>query len=429
MRYTDLAFNEDPVAFGIFTTGDTVTVEAFNGATGASLPLTSAIATEIGATGRFRWALSNITTPLADFSQILVIMENASGRQHDSKIVTGGFPSDLAIQRFQGAIHIDVAAGAAGTAFPLGTPENPVNNVADAKTIATANNVLSYQITGAVTINTNHDGWEFKGTDPNIDIITFAAGNSIIGATFEQLTILGDMSGKMSARDCTIGGTALTVTGIDGLFEDCGGSGTLRPAVGGVFEGLRFASRDILGTTIDFNGAQASWLAGSLIGVFTILNMTDPLAVFGTGLDAAIITFGPTNTSGVAILGGVGEFTDTSAGTAVVDNVLRGTRVDVDVSSRASSLEMQRLYSENLQMTLFFGVAGTGAPRNVAAGGISHMLVEVKAEAASDWTAPIDSYYVVFAYQSGAAATDRSASSNTAAAAPVDDTFTSVSPP
>ena len=80
-------------------------------------------------------------------------------------------------------------------------------------------------------------------------------------------------------------------------------------------------------------------------------------------------------------------------------------------------------------MTLFFAVNGTGTPRNVALGGVSHMFVEVKAEAATDWTAPVDTFYVVFAYKSGATSLDRPATSNTAAAAPVDDTFTSVPAP
>lgn len=63
------------------------------------------------------------------------------------------------------------------------------------------------------------------------------------------------------------------------------------------------------------------------------------------------------------------------------------------------------------------------AARNVAAGALSHVKVEVKSETASDWTTVIGTYYTVFAYF-GSGDIDSGAYTETKSTAPSETTFT-----
>ena len=103
-------------------------------------------------------------------------------------------------------------------------------------------------------------------------------------------------------------------------------------------------------------------------------------------------------------------------------------------SARSALLDLldvpvSRGLDRNAESIAFFADANISSTRFVPQGAISHLRVRVKADAAADWSAPVDTYFVVFSYLPGASATDRAASANTAATAPVDGTFTSTAAP
>ena len=60
-----------------FTTGNTVTISMYDLSDGSEIALDSSSCTEIGATGVFRFALSNITTYPTSFTEIVYIMDNS----------------------------------------------------------------------------------------------------------------------------------------------------------------------------------------------------------------------------------------------------------------------------------------------------------------------------------------------------------------
>lgn len=343
MRYAEAQYGEEPRAVGIFTTGASVTVVVVDSAD-TLYAVASNVATELtNMPGVFVWSASNLTAPPTGFTELIVRMtDTVSGRQHVSKIVVGGFPSDSAIRRFNGAVHIDTTgAGTAGTAFPIGTPEMPSSNVTDARTIAVAQGITKYVLNGAATIIVDHLNWTFEGIgDAGASVYTFTNAADITGSSFFQATVLGDLSGggRISAQESLIGEVGGTVIGLQGILNTVGLFGTIQPAPGGTIEGTEVASRDVIaGTTLDFNGGAATIILANVQGVFSVINNTNALGVLGAALAGALLTIAASNTSGIYILLGYGEVSDSKAGAiSYTENVLHGTTLHNVLSAVAS---------------------------------------------------------------------------------------------
>lgn len=341
MRYAEAIFSEDPVAVGIFATGDTVTVQALDLSTDSLLTLTSNVATEsVQIAGFFLWAFSNITTQPVDFTQVLVVMTNQNGRQHVAKMVTGGFPSDSAIRRYQNSVHIHTdGTGVSGTAFPVGTPDTPVDNLADARAIADARGFTKYVVRGSLTIDADHLGWVFEGEgDAAQNVLTVQAGVDVTASSFFQVTLLGDFSGggRISVQECLIGtGNPSVTVGLQGVFNTVGIFGTIRPAASGSFEALDVASRSLIpGSTIDFNGVNATVLLGGARGTFRVVNNTNALGILGVAFSGGDVVLEASNTDGIYEFFGVGEVVDSKAGaSSFVDNTVKGSRIDIATSA------------------------------------------------------------------------------------------------
>jgi hypothetical protein len=110
------------------------------------------------------------------------------------------------------AISIDVINGEAGTAWPIGSHQYPVNNLADAITIAAARNLDIFEIHGTLVIGAtdNVDGYQFVGHAGWGATITFTAGCSAHNTSYKYLELSGEvLSGNvMLIENCTV--TALT---------------------------------------------------------------------------------------------------------------------------------------------------------------------------------------------------------------------------
>jgi hypothetical protein len=110
-RYTaDEASNA--YAVGNFGTGDTVTVTVYKVFGGTLESLTTGACLEIGTTGVFRWAWSNLTTAPTAFSEYLYIMTNGVITQREA-VLFGGYPDTI----------INLIGGAAGASVVTITVE------------------------------------------------------------------------------------------------------------------------------------------------------------------------------------------------------------------------------------------------------------------------------------------------------------------
>jgi hypothetical protein len=231
-----------------------------------------------------------------------------------------------------GSVHIDVANGTAGTAFPIGTQTTPVNNVADALTIATAIGARRYRINGAITLTANHTDWSFEGNEPQQDVITVNPGVNLAGSGFIQCGILGDLSGAISADQCLFGSIGGTLTGLQGVLRECAFRGTVRPAAGGLIRGLVVASQEVGGVILDFQnpGSLTQLLVSDLVGNWMIRNANANVLIGAVQRGGTLVFEGTVLLASVNLYGyGEVVYNPSATFTVLVDRVIRGSSVQL----------------------------------------------------------------------------------------------------
>lgn len=405
-RYAEAQYGEEPIAIGIFTPGDTVTIQVLDLATDTLLAITPPANDCIESTqipGFFYWDGANLDTALTGFHQCLYVMTNAAGRTHAGKLVIGGYPSDSAIRRFQQKVWIDTVAGAAGTAFPLGTPENPVSNVIDARTIANREKLTAYNLRGAITLTAAHQNWTFYGTAPDDAIVTVQAGVSVAGAEFDRCGIRGDLTGAISCIECMIGTSGGFVTGLRGTFVTCGFDGTIRPAsTPAQIQGLDLTAQNanILnpGTILDYN-SQLCIVLGGFKGYWRLKNVVHPAAVLAMIGDGLHFTAESTVAGGVVTLLGNGEFVNQATSmTELRDYLIRGSRIDVATGTRTTQAQIlsdATPFPGGYIDAAISSVAVAGDQMNLTPTAITAIADAVLAESVGDHDAVVDSLAAV----------------------------------
>lgn len=106
---------------------------------------------------------------------------------------------------FNGVVAIDVDNGVSGTLYPKGTIGTPVNNLADAKSIASARNLTTLLLLSNFTI-TNGDNVDNLTIKSNnwLDV-TVEAGASVENTVFEKVGLYGVMGGYWNVLvDCWV---------------------------------------------------------------------------------------------------------------------------------------------------------------------------------------------------------------------------------
>jgi hypothetical protein len=116
-------------------------------------------------------------------------------------------------------VYIDMVNGVSGTLPGVGTPTNPVNNVADARAIADRDMLSAYAFVGSVSLGAvDHEAWGFRGISAEDNDILTATGASVDKSKFSGLVLTGSMSGRIDAEHCRLD----ILSGLDGIFRDCG---------------------------------------------------------------------------------------------------------------------------------------------------------------------------------------------------------------
>jgi hypothetical protein len=359
MRYATPQFGETMHAVGKFLSalpaGQIQAVLVRNLTTGASLSIASANATEIpgtafGGFATYEWSTANLTTPLTVFAELIVILrDTVTGRIQESKVVVGGYPDESALQRFGGRVHVDTVLGVPGTAYPRGTPELPVNNLANAFTIRAAFNLpkaflirsngstllLDATVNGGVFTD-----FTFEGVDPQNDIIRFSTGAGAIstaGVRLGRITAWGNFSGRVIGTECQIGLSTGNTTGLDGTFDNCtfeadGASGfSIALSIGSAFNLVGPARAGDVGlvgfgggTRIDMGAGAATMLAEGLVGFWQFVNIAggDLLAAV---LKGAQVHFSTGSGSPIIVLAGIGEIVNTVGFPLASERVVRGS--------------------------------------------------------------------------------------------------------
>ncbi len=328
-RYAESKFGEQPVVVATFLPGDTVTIEVLDLSTDTLLTLTSASCSESAVMpGIFYWSTADFQTQPTDFNQLVFRMENAAGLQRPGKIVVGGFPSDSAISRYGGQVHVNDNGNpltVPGTfEYDIGTEENPVDNFVDARTIADEIGVESYHIhgvfSGADKLAADHVGWTFTGRSPAHDFIEIDASIDVERGVFENLAVHGSFAAttdEITCETCIIGDPAGvgTTPGVRGTFRETGWRGVIQPFDGGRIQCVKGISNELFGTVWDFNSASnlTEVLVDDLVGIWKVRNMV-ALSVLGIVGKGCELELEATCVNGLYELAGHGELIDGHVG-------------------------------------------------------------------------------------------------------------------
>ena len=259
---------------------------------------------------------STITGGIFIISGIGVLDDNATS--YTSLSTDALLNKKLITEGSWNCVFIDTTNGSSGTDFPLGTPQSPVDNIADAITIAANHNLTNFHVKGTIVLPQGFDGYTFIGGKSVLtDIIVFN-GQTISNCKFEQLTLSGTATCENNQYyECMIS----NVTGICGIAYECGFSGTITlGGAGSKLLGKGISMADVP-TYIDMVGDDRH-LKMNYTGQLHIQNMTAAVtaSTISCGTEYGALVLESSCTGGAATISGQTKFTDNSTTVVVTDN-------------------------------------------------------------------------------------------------------------
>jgi hypothetical protein len=217
---------------------------------------------------------------------------------------------------FNNGVTIDVIDGVAGTTFPIGTSQEPSNNLSDARTIAESRGFSIYYIKGNITagVGANLNDFTLIGENDIQSTISILEPASAVNAEFRDCVLSGVLDGGSLARGCRI----TDVKYLRGNVQSC------------LLEGPILLTGD--GTTIimdcwsaipgnetpviDMGGEGASLALRDYDGGIELINKTGPEPV-SIDMNAGQVKLASSISSGHFVVRGVAKFTDLSTGTSI----------------------------------------------------------------------------------------------------------------
>ena len=224
----------------------------------------------------------------------------------------------LQYSSFGGGVTVDITSSYTGTEYPVGTPQAPVNNLVDAKTIAVERGFTKIFITGDITVDGGNSfvAHEFIGESQTKSFITITSAADVTRCEFYDACVDGTLDGDSRLKDCMI----TTLNYINGFVEDCVlASGTI--TLGGNKQATFLdCSSGVVGTstpTIDMAGSGQSLGIRNYNGGVKLINKTGPESV-SIDLNSGHLKLDSTVTDGTIVVRGVGHLTNDSTGSTIV---------------------------------------------------------------------------------------------------------------
>lgn len=231
---------------------------------------------------------------------------------------------------FEGQVSIDAVSGEAGTAYPKGTLTKPVNNITDAKAIATARGIDDFFIVGNLTIGATDDvsALHFEGGGSTLNVaktaITLTQGCVTTNSHWSHCKITGYQGGESNYHDCMIDG----LDNAHCYYERCGIlDGTSRGysirQTSAVSQGHASYFKECFsdeGTAIiDRNGARLNATFDGFSGRIKFINQNHATqsGQVWIHLNGGTVTIDASCTKGKITVTGVGSLVNQSAGTEV----------------------------------------------------------------------------------------------------------------
>ena len=223
---------------------------------------------------------------------------------------------------FNSGVTIDVANGAAGTAYPQGTAEHPVNNLVDAIAIAQARGFVDLYVRGNLTLGPtdNISNYHLYGQGASINIatttLTMFAGCITENSRFHALKVTGTQGGEVNYYDCVIE----NVSDTHSSYVNCVLKGTLHQKA--MIDPTHVMDMHDChtgpdGVIIDQNGAQVQTNLTNFSGKIQFTNGTHAGALVVVNLDSGEVGIDSSCTAGTYVIQGTGDLINNAAGAIV----------------------------------------------------------------------------------------------------------------
>ena len=238
--------------------------------------------------------------------------------------------TEIEYASFAGAIHIDVINGVAGTDYPTGTPQLPVNNLTDAQLIANERGFSTLHIIGDITFQsgTNLDRYEICGEGHSLTHVTFVATSSSYNTILRNCTIAGSLNNS----DMHVYTTHVeNLDGFSGSIIDSllmgtiTLSGTENSFIINCIDGFAGFGLPI----INFGGSGRGVNIRGYQGGLRLENKSGPEDV-SIGLNAGRLEIASDVTAGQIIVRGVGQISENSGSADVFDSGLVNAQITAD---------------------------------------------------------------------------------------------------
>ena len=266
-------------------------------------------------------------------------IREALGVDGDKTTAVGGQLQDLV---FGGEVHVNPGGGT-GTDFPLGTVGHPVDNFTDAKTIADANGIKVFRITGSGFMSLTDDfvGYTFLGEKCSVVLSVQITVYSVSSSVFRNLTFRVYKGGVMpsgtfyswSCVNCNIEAEMLSGHFKDCLFEY---ETAIQCANMIILENCTFAEPTTITWYKDWDDSTGYAYCYGLNGDLTVAEQTQgfgfpmppPPPVTYWYFNQGSLTLTDGCRGGTITVGGDCAVTDNSDGSAVIDQTLDGRHGD-----------------------------------------------------------------------------------------------------
>lgn len=271
----------------------------------------------------------------------------------------------LELSSFGGEVHIDATDGTAGTAYPLGTHDHPVDNMIDALAICYANGFGELNVKNALTIIASNVIDNFKIKSDSWPAVTLNTGVEMENAVFERVSLYGEFEGYWNTiNDCWV----YDITNFSGWIR--GGSiGSVALSVG---LGAEFGGQCFFDNIVPLFPGVPSEIIANTNSEISITNSTDLMVlksmttgcVAYIGLSGGTITIDASCTGGTIVVSGVGTLVNESA--LNVNSSGLATTFDAAVDGVITLAEAIRLQNSVLAGKVSGAGSGTEIFRDLA---------------------------------------------------------------
>jgi len=273
---------------------------------------------------------------------------------------------------FSGGVYIDVLSSTVGTAYPAGTPSDPVNNLSDALSIAVARGFTNLYFIGNFTFTNSVyiSNYNLIGEGMQKSTFTFQNGCIVAYCKAYQAKLTGQVLGIVGFEDCHLynySSSGLVPSSNTVIATKCLLEGTL--SLPSNFTG-NIISLDCWSGSVaseppklDMNNAESNVIVRNYSGGLILDNYAYSTGKVAINLSSGsiILTSGVTN--GSIMLKGVGTLMDYSNG-ATVDTIglISKTTVADAVYDEVGNEIQYSIFNDMITLNISGGTSGTTYP-------------------------------------------------------------------